>query len=297
MAGVSEAIIEARGLTMRYGDLVAVDSIDLDIPQDTCFGLLGPNGAGKTTTIEIMEGLRKPTAGEVRFRGRKLDDTYRDRVGIQFQQTALQEFITVAETLRMFGSLYTRRRPIEELVELCDLHDLMNRDHRKLSGGQRQRLLLALALVNDPDLVFLDEPTTGLDPQARRNFWNLVQRIRSEGRTVVLTTHYMEEAEQLCDEIAIMDHGSIIARDSPYGLIQANFEGSVIRLPASQAVTRAQLPSQAQVYKECVDIPSERVENTIHELVGAGVPLEGLSIHRPNLDDLFLKLTGTSLRA
>ena len=287
----------ARGLTMRYGDLVAVDGIDLEIPQDTCFGLLGPNGAGKTTTIEIMEGLRKPTAGAIRFRGRALDTTYRDRVGIQFQQTALQEFITVAETLRMFGSLYTRRRPIDELVELCDLHDLMKRDHRKLSGGQRQRVLLALALVNDPDLVFLDEPTTGLDPQARRNFWNLVQRIRSEGRTVVLTTHYMEEAEHLCDEIAIMDHGSIIARDAPQRLIRSNFAGSVIRLPATTAVTNGRLPAQAQVYRECVDIPSEAVEDTIHELVGAGVPLEGLSIHRPNLDDLFLKLTGAGLRA
>lgn len=294
---MSEAIITARGLTMRYGDLVAVDGIDLDIPQDTCFGLLGPNGAGKTTTIEIMEGLRKPTAGAIRFRGRALDTTYRDRVGIQFQQTALQEFITVAETLRMFGALYTRRRPIDELVELCDLHDLMKRDHRKLSGGQRQRLLLALALVNDPDLVFLDEPTTGLDPQARRNFWNLVQRIRSEGRTVVLTTHYMEEAEHLCDEIAIMDHGAIIARDAPHRLIRSNFAGSVIRLPATAAVTNARLPTGAQIYRECVDIPSEAVEDTIHELVGAGVPLEGLSIHRPNLDDLFLQLTGTGLRA
>ncbi|MCG8479332.1 MAG: ABC transporter ATP-binding protein, partial [Spirochaetales bacterium] len=158
-----EHVIEVRGLTKRYGTLTAVDRVDLAVPEGICFGLLGPNGAGKTTMIEIMEGIRDPTSGTVRYRGGPLDSTYRDRVGIQFQQTALQQYITVRETLHTFGRLYSKRRDIDELVAMCDLTDLLDRDNQKLSGGQRQRMLLALALINDPDIIFLDEPTTGLD--------------------------------------------------------------------------------------------------------------------------------------
>ncbi len=288
-------ILEVQGLTKRYGNLTAVNNVSLQVPEGVCFGLLGPNGAGKTTMIEIMEGIRTPTAGEVFYRGEPLGPGYKDRVGIQFQQTALQEYITVEETLRTFGKLYSRRREFDELVEMCNLQGLLEKDNQKLSGGQRQRMLLALALVNDPDLIFLDEPTTGLDPQARRNFWSLIKKIIAEKRTVILTTHYMEEAELLSDEIAIMDHGRIIAQNSPKQLLRDHFKGVFVRLP--HPTSGARVPERARHYDEYVDIQTDAVDETIKELLAAGHSLDGLSIHRPNLDDLFLELTGTSLRA
>lgn len=288
-------IIEVKALTKRYGSLAAVNNVSLQIPEGICFGLLGPNGAGKTTLIEIMEGIRTASAGEIYYRGKPLGPDYKDRVGIQFQQTALQEYITVEETLHTFGKLYSRRRDFDELVEMCDLQELLPKDNQKLSGGQRQRMLLALALVNDPDLIFLDEPTTGLDPQARRNFWNLIRKIRGERRTVILTTHYMEEAQLLSDEIAIMDHGRIIAQNSPQQLLEEHFKGVFVRLP--NPTSGARLPRGARHYDEYVDIQTHAVDETVKELLAAGHSLDGLSIHRPNLDDLFLELTGTSLRA
>ncbi len=290
-----EHIIEVRGLTKHYGALTAVDNVDLAVPEGICFGLLGPNGAGKTTMIEIMEGIRAPTAGTVSYRGGPLDSTYRDRVGIQFQQTALQQYITVRETLHTFGRLYSKRRDLDELIAMCDLADLMDRDNQKLSGGQRQRMLLALALINDPDVIFLDEPTTGLDPQARRNFWSLIGKIKEERRTVILTTHYMDEAEHLSDEIAIMDRGRIIARDTPRGLIESHFEGVFVRIPTPKA--DSPLPEGARRYDGYADIQTQAVDQTIRSVLAAGYSLDGLSIHRPNLDDLFLELTGTSLRS
>lgn len=288
-------ILEVEGLTKQYGSLTAVNEVTLRVPEGVCFGLLGPNGAGKTTMIEIMEGIRLPTAGRVYYRGEPLGPGYKDRVGIQFQQTALQEYITVEETLRTFGTLYSRRRNFDELVEMCDLQGLLEKDNQKLSGGQRQRMLLALALVNDPDLIFLDEPTTGLDPQARRNFWNLIKKIIAEKRTVILTTHYMEEAELLSEEIAIMDQGRIIAQNSPKQLLQDHFKGVFVRLP--HPTSGARLPEGTRHYDEYVDIQTDAVDETIKDILSAGHSLEGLSIHRPNLDDLFLELTGTSLRA
>ena len=192
-------LLETRALTKHFRGVAAVNGIDLAIPAGRCFGLLGPNGAGKTTTVEMLEGICTPSSGEIRYRGAPLDARFRQDIGIMFQSTALQDFITGRENLRMFARFYRRSLPLEELVEACTLNEFLDRDTRKLSGGQRQRLLLAIALVNDPDLLFLDEPTTGLDPQARRNFWDLIQRIKARGKTIVLTTHYMEEAYQLCD--------------------------------------------------------------------------------------------------
>lgn len=288
-------IIEVQNLTKRYGSLTAVNNVSLKVPEGVCFGLLGPNGAGKTTMIEIMEGIREATEGTVLYRGEPLGPRYHERVGIQFQQTALQEYITVEETLHTFRRLYSTQRDFDELVEMTNLTELLKKDNRKLSGGQRQRMLLALALVNDPDLIFLDEPTTGLDPQARRNFWELIKRITAEKRTVILTTHYMEEAELLSDEIAIMDHGRIIAQNSPERLLKDHFAGVFVRLP--HPTSGARLPERTRHYDEYVDIQTDAVDATVKELLAAGHNLDGLSIHRPNLDDLFLELTGTSLRS
>jgi ABC-2 type transport system ATP-binding protein len=216
-------IVSVEGLSKQYGTVKAVDDVSFGIPEGICFGLLGPNGAGKTTTIEMMEGIAAPSAGRVLFRGRPIGGDFKKKVGIQFQSTALPEFITVRETLGLFSSFYARPRPMEEVVRLCSLEDILERDNQKLSGGQRQRMLLALAIIPKPEVVFLDEPTTGLDPQARRNFWDLIGRIKAEKTTVLLTTHYMDEAELLCDRVAIMDNGTIIALDAPKRLI-ADFE-------------------------------------------------------------------------
>jgi len=288
------SILRVENLSKNYGDLLAVDNISFDIEEGICFGLLGPNGAGKTTTIEMMEGILKPSSGRSLFRGKPIGPHFHERVGIQFQNTALQDYITVEETLKLFSALYSTNRDLEEVIEICSLTDILKRDNRKLSGGQRQRLLLALAIVNDPEMVFLDEPTTGLDPQARRNFWLLIEKIKKEGKTILLTTHYMEEAEILCDEVAIMDHGHIVALDAPSKMLEEHFEGVVVRLPWDEHST---VPEGAIRRDDGIEIHSSDVDKTLHNLIQTGVHLNGLSIHSPDLEDLFLKLTGSSLRA
>ncbi len=288
------SIVKVDNLRKQYGSLTAVDGLSFEIPEGVCFGLLGPNGAGKTTTIEMMEGILNPSEGTILFRDESIGTNFHEKVGIQFQHTALQEFITVEETIKLFSALYTRQRDLDEIIEICNLQDILKQDNRKLSGGQRQRLLLALAIVNDPELVFLDEPTTGLDPQARRNFWALIEKIKGEGKTVILTTHYMDEAEQLCDDIAIMDHGKIIARNSPAKLLAENFTGVIVKLPWRDGL---KLPENSIRRNNHVEIHSEDVDATLHQLIHEGVHLEGLSIHAPDLEDLFLKLTGSSLRS
>ncbi|MFZ5722392.1 MAG: ABC transporter ATP-binding protein [Pseudomonadota bacterium] len=227
---MTDIALTARHLCKRYGDLVAVDDLSLVIRAGTCFGLLGPNGAGKSTTLEMMQGLREPDSGEVLYRGQPLDDDFKLRHGTQFQSTALIDFQTTREMLELFAAFYPTARDVDELVRRLNLAPFLDQYAMKLSGGQRQRLLLALALVNDPEIVFLDEPTTGLDPQARRNLWELVRDIKHEGKTIVLTTHYMEEAEYLCDELAIMDHGRIIATGTPHSLLHDHFGDTGVRL-------------------------------------------------------------------
>jgi ABC-2 type transport system ATP-binding protein len=287
-------IMEASGLRKSYGAVQAVDGVDLAIREGSCLGILGPNGAGKTTTIEMLEGILAPDSGRVLFRGRPLDRDYRKRVGIQFQTTALPEFITVKETLRLFSSFYPEPRPLDEVVALCSLDDILGRDNRKLSGGQRQRMLLALAIVSRPEIVFLDEPTTGLDPQARRNFWELLRRIKAERATVVITTHYMDEAEELCDEVAIMDRGRILERDAPARLIARHFKGALVRIP--RGCLDGTVPGSGKLVADHLEIQSTNLDDTMRELLAAGVNLEGLSIHKPDLEDLFIELTGSSLR-
>ncbi|HEX3868352.1 MAG TPA: ABC transporter ATP-binding protein, partial [Gemmatimonadaceae bacterium] len=213
-AGPSRPALSVQRLCKSYGDVRAVDGLDLSVAPGECFGLLGPNGAGKTTTIEICEGLLTPDSGDVELLGLRWDrseDELRQRLGIQLQETQLAEKLTVAETVRLFRSFYRRGRPVDEVIGLVQLDEKRDARVGKLSGGQKQRLALACAIVGEPDLVFLDEPTTGLDPQSRRQLWDLITEFKALGRTIILTTHYMDEAEVLCDRVAIVDHGKVIA--------------------------------------------------------------------------------------
>ncbi len=293
----SDALIAAQGLTKHYPGVRAVDGISLGVRAGQCFGLLGPNGAGKTTTLELLEGIQTPTAGQVLFQGRALDRDFHEQVGIQFQATALQDFQRVRESLAMFAALYRRHADLDELIQLCHLADIIERDTRKLSGGQRQRLLLAIALINDPLLVFLDEPTTGLDPQARRNFWALVDRVRERGTTILITTHYMEEAERLCDEIAIVDHGRILIQGRPEALIRAHFPTAILRLPNNAWPARVPLPENAERRDTSIELYVDEVPSALEQLEQHGASLIDLRVDRPSLEDLFLKLTGHHLRA
>ena len=293
----STPIVEVRDLVMRYPKVLAVDGVSLAIQPGECFGLLGPNGAGKTTTIEIIEGILAPTSGVVLFRGRPIDRSFHAEAGIQFQSTALQDFLTVRETLELFRRLYGRLDTMEQVIEDCALKDLLGRDTRKLSGGQRQRLLLAIALINDPTVLFLDEPTTGLDPQSRRNFWDLVDRIKRRDKTIVLTTHYMEEAYVLCDRIAIMDHGRIIAEGAPDQLLKRHYDDVILQLPqADFPAALAGLEHKVLPNQSLVEISTADVNATILALTEQRVPLNHLRIRPRNLEDLFLELTGRELR-
>ncbi len=292
-------ILEVRDLRKQYKSVRAVDGVSFTVPEGICFGLLGPNGAGKTTVVEMMEGILQPSGGEVRFRDRPIDTEFKRRVGIQFQSTALPEYITVKETLELFRALYPHPRPIDEVADICSLWDFLDRDNRKLSGGQRQRLLLAIAIIPKPEVVFLDEPTTGLDPQARRNFWSLIERIKAEKATILLTTHYMDEAQLLCDQVAIMDHGKVLELDEPQALLDRHFHGTVVQIPNPgdlSQLRQARLPADAVFRDGVIEITSDRLDQTVRELLSAELNLDGLTVHKPNLEDLFIKLTGSSLR-
>lgn len=290
-------IIEGIQITKRYGKLTAVDRLDIAVPEGTCFGLLGPNGAGKTTLIEIIEDILPPTSGQVRFRGKPRTAAFREQIGIMFQQTALLAFMTVQETLATFQSLYSNGQKIDELITLCQLGDIRLQQNDKISGGQRQRLLMALALINQPELVFLDEPSTGLDPQARRNLWDIVDGIKTQGKTIILTTHYMEEAEQLCDVVAIMDHGQIIAQGSPGQLMKQYGGGTNILLP-KEAVDRdnIDMPFDDDASGDHVRIPVEEMNRAVAALLKADVDLTRMEVKTPNLETVFLNLTGRRLR-
>ena len=290
-----QSVISVKSLSKYYRDLTAVDNISFDIKEGHCFGLLGPNGAGKTTTIEIMEGIIPASQGHVLYKGKPVDESISQQIGIQFQHTALQDFLTVKETLDLFASFYEKTLSSAELIELCDLGEFLNRDNRLLSGGQRQRLLLALALINDPSIIFLDEPTTGLDPHARRNFWQLIKNIKAKNKTIVLTTHYMDEAEQLCDDIVIMDKGQIIESGTPHQLLSKHFKNIFIYLPKEQVSEQLMFEHKWNLVGERVEITSKNVESTLSLLMNNNVSLEGLHVKSANLDDLFLKLTGHSL--
>lgn len=284
------AIIEVKALRKEYPKLTAVDGVDFAIKQGSCFGLLGPNGAGKSTTIEMIEGLKKPTSGEILFRGHPMTADFKKVAGIQFQSTALQDFLSVTDNLTLFRSFYDRHTDLQDLILDCDLTAFLTQDASKLSGGQRQRLLLALALVHDPEVIFLDEPTTGLDPQARRQFWALIQKIKAQNKTIILTTHYMEEAYLLCDEIAIMAQGKLIAQGTPDNLLTQHFGDNILELP--NKVLGDYQPTEVHFHQgEKTEIFTRTMNQTLHNLIDAGIDLTDLKIRSRTLDDLFLELT------
>jgi ABC-2 type transport system ATP-binding protein len=295
---LSTPILEVRDLVKQYTATTAVAGVSFQVAQGTCFGLLGPNGAGKTTTIEIMEGILPPSSGQVLYHGAPLGTRFHEEAGILFQKTALQDFLTVRQCIALFRGLYARGLEVDEVIRLCALEKLAGRDSRKLSGGQQQRLLLAIALVNDPAVLFLDEPTTGLDPQARRNFWDLVQSIKAQRKTIILTTHYMEEAELLCDEIAIMDQGRLVAQGPPRQLLHEHFAEVVLELPRHEFPDAARALGLSLIEgSDRIEISTHDIEGTLRALMGVQVPLAHLRIRPANLEDLFLELTGKDLRA
>lgn len=291
-------ILDIRQLTKHYGKHTAVDGISFAIPAGTCFGLLGPNGAGKTTTIEMIEGMTRPSSGEILYKGAPPGRHFREECGIQFQHTALMDYLTVREVLELFARMYRKTVPLDTLVSQCQLGEFLEQRATRISGGQRQRLLLALALVNDPAIVFLDEPTTGLDPQSRRQFWSLINRIREAGKTVILTTHYMDEAEQLCDELVIMDRGRIVDQGSPQALLKKHFQHVRVCLDRQDfGITPEQLGEAVIETATDIEILSTSIDRTIDALRQHGIPLTTLRVRNPTLDDLFLKLTGHSLQS
>ena len=288
-------ILEVRDLYKSYGKVKAVDGISFAVREGSCFGILGPNGAGKTTAIEVIETIHSPDSGEILYRGGPVERSFKENIGIQFQDTSLQEFLTVRETLELFSKLYPKPRPMDDIIAACSLEEFIDRDNRKLSGGQRQRMLLGIALVNDPDLLFLDEPTTGLDPHARRNFWRLIEGIKARGKTVILTTHYMDEAEYLCDDIIVMDHGRIIESGKPRQLLLKHFGEAVIRLPAGVVPSGSTFSCPSDAEEGFIALRCDDTNASLRELVEKGIDLSGITVERRNLDDLFLKLTGSGL--
>lgn len=298
------AVIEVNHLVKHFQPskkevVKAVNDVSFSIEAGICFGLLGPNGAGKTTTVEMLEGIVDPSSGSILYRGEPIGEAFKRDAGIMFQNTALQDYMTVIEALKMFGSFYEQTVPIEQLIEQCSLSEFLDRDTRKLSGGQKQRLLLAVALVNDPEVIFLDEPTTGLDPQARRNFWRLVDDIKSRGKTVVLTTHYMEEARLLCDELVFMDHGKIIASGSPSNLLSNRFNDVLIELPVDSVPESLPVLAAHTIHRgdTHIDIVTTDIDQTLQHLLAHNVSLTGLEVRSRTLEDLFIDLTGQELRA
>ena len=304
----SPIALSAKNIRKHYPKVLAVDGLNLEVQRGEVFGLLGPNGAGKTTTLEILEGLTSLDSGEIRLLGLdwKTDGkAIRSRIGVQLQSTSLFNKITPREALDLYGSYYPKSLTTDSLLDLVQLTDKADAYHATLSGGQMQRLALALALVNDPELVFLDEPTTGLDPQARRGLWDVVRRIKAEGRTVILTTHYMDEAEVLCDRLAIMDHGKVLTEGTPMGLIQQLAIPSVVELtfaatapdPAAFALRLAQpVIARADLWEIPTLDPKALLPALLEASEAAGVPYTQIHVRRATLEDVFLQLTGRSLR-
>lgn len=295
MEEANEPLLAVHHLVKTFKETPAVQDVSFNIYRGECVGLLGPNGAGKTTTLEMIEGLQTPSSGQISFAGQPLSSAFREQMGIQFQHTSLPDYLTVYEVLVLFSRLYHHTLPLSTVIEQCALQDVHDRDHRKLSGGQRQRLLLALAILNDPELVFLDEPTTGLDPQARHHFWSLVQGLKKQGKTLLLTTHYMDEAAMLCDRLLIIEAGKIIAEGAPTQLLHEHFSGVVVRLPMRY---QSQLPAEFDWEEQgnIVQCTTDDVGQLIAALQDHQLDLRALTIREPNLEDLFLKLTGRALR-
>jgi len=289
--------LEVKNLVKRYGDIVAVDRISLSVRRGVCLGLLGPNGAGKTTLIEMMENITEPDEGEILYKGRPRTSSFGQEAGIQFQQTSLLLFMKVRETIELFKKLYYDAMNVDELIRICHLNDIKNRFNEKLSGGQKQRLMLALAMINKPEIMFLDEPSTGLDPQARHNLWKIILDVKRQKKTIILTTHYMKEAQYLCDETAIIDSGKIIAEGAPKDLIKEHCGGMTAVIP-SKAFKKPMKTLSAPYARvgDAVEIKPEDMNSCLRELLSLEVDLTEIKVRAPNLEDVFLKLTGRKLR-
>jgi ABC-2 type transport system ATP-binding protein len=304
--------LRCSGLVKRFADVTAVDGLDLEVFTGECFGLLGPNGAGKTTTVEVLEGLTPADEGTVELLGQhwtsdgdKSRRTLRERIGVQLQETQLAEKVTVVETLRLFRSFYQRGHTVEEVIQTVALEEKRNARVGKLSGGQKQRLAVACALVSDPELLFLDEPTTGLDPQARLSLWDVVDRFRGGGGTVLLTTHYMEEATRLCDRVAIMDHGKVIALGTPADLIESLGADQIIEFRVTKEIADERLTSIPAVtnllkrgddYSLTVAEMGVALPALLAEIERQRSELISLTTHQATLEDVFVSLTGRMLR-
>jgi ABC-2 type transport system ATP-binding protein len=302
-------VVKVNNLTKRYDDLIAVNNVSFSIEKGEIFGLLGPNGAGKTTTVEMIEGLRKPDNGSIEICGidaLSKPGKIKEIIGVQLQSTTIYDQIRVKEVIDLFGSYYRKSLPSIELLKEVSLTDKKNAFYRTLSGGQKQRVAMALALVNDPEVLFLDEPTTGLDPQARRNVWSIITNLRKRGKTIILTTHYMEEAEQLCQRVGIIEHGKIIALDTPGNLIANAGLESTIEFSSSQEGAEKILQGLTGIGKVTQQdnnrfiLNTKESSNALKELTRFSdennINMENISVRKATLEDVFLSLTGRRLR-
>ena len=307
-AAATDVVLRVDGLTKHYGDVHAVDGISFSVPRASVFTLLGPNGAGKTTTMEILEGIRDPDSGEITVFGnrvKRVDRTIKERMGVLLQEGNFEPYLKVKEVLHLFASFFAKPVSIEKILNMIALTEKQNAHVKTLSGGQRQRLALGTALINDPDLVFLDEPTTGLDPQARRNIWSIVTDLKAQGKGIILTTHYMEEAESLSDHVCIMDHGKIIAEGSPQELSAQLGRETIIEFTAD-GITEDNLSllkggcKSVRLDGEQVTLETEDLIATMEHLLswakGRNVELKNMVVRQPNLEDVFLSLTGRRIR-
>jgi len=309
-AGAAPAI-SCRGLVKRYKDVVAVAGLDIEVPTGECFGLLGPNGAGKTTTVEMWEGLLAPDEGTIEVLGLSWaahERELRERIGVQLQETQLAEKLSVTEIVRLFRSFYREGHEVDEVLDLVRLGEKRRSWVGKLSGGQKQRLAVACALVSEPDILFLDEPTTGLDPQSRRQMWDIVAAFRARGGTIVLTTHYMDEAERLCDRVAVVDHGRVIALGTPKDLIASLGARHVIEFalgegvapPPAEALLALPGVREVRTVAGRTSLTVEEVHASLPAVLGElerrGLGMSELVTHHATLEDLFLHLTGRHLR-
>lgn len=301
-----ETTVEVIGLFKQYGALTAVDHVSFTVARGEVFGILGPNGAGKTTTLEMLEGLRKPDGGRAIVDGIDVGVDprgVRARIGTQLQDAGFFDRLTIEETLTLFGSFHRKHLPPDRVIARLQLEEKRGAWAQTLSGGQRQRLSLAVALINDPALIFLDEPTTGLDPQARRSLWEVIEDIRQEGRTVVLTTHYMEEAQRLCDRVAIMDHGRIVALDTPRALIRQHAPGTIVAVSSeSGRAAYVGVPGVQQLQSTNGEVifhtlePLRTIQGLLELQRQGQVEFEQLRVEESTLEDVFLQLTGRRLR-
>jgi len=276
-------ILQVKQLHKQFNQLKAVNGVSFDVGEGT---------------VEMLEGIKRADAGQILYRGSPLNERFKNRAGIMFQSTALQDFITVQESLELFQCMYPQTVNLQQVIDDCALGDFLHQQTASLSGGQRQRVLLAIALINDPDIIFLDEPTTGLDPQARHNFWQLIHKIKQQNKTLVLTTHYMDEAYELCDEIIIMDRGQIIAQGTPRDLLATHFNDVIVQMPFSESLQTwlGEMALNFSRSQNVLEIRTADVDEMVRQLQGADIRLSGLQIRARTLDDLFLELTGKALR-